>query len=583
MPTIRKHTSCTMLLLGGALWFGIVGCGGGAPAGDQLFPGDPNPSDVTSVGELPPSEIPNPARFFGASDPVLSGPGRGEKTGLDTFDHVVVLMFENRAFDNVLGYLYPGGTSTSGKPFNGVAGKDLSNPIPADAMDASLGVVPLSRASTLDAPIIDPSEPYQSVNVALFNTFNPPSNQFVKTESDFVAPYNLPDGGAFYPPPMTGFVRMFIWALQAHGTAAPSYDQYSSIMRAFPPSQLPAISQLGQAFGVCDNYFTGVPSQTITNRSFFHAAQSSGFVVNAPISNWTGATTPTPVAGNTAPTIFDSLTAAGRTWTIYYHEEDVISLTRLLHQPSLGKYPFEAPHFKTLKAYYDDVEAGTLPDYSFVEPRLFFNDNSYHPLDGPTAAKRGEILLNDVYQALRQSNSPEGSNFQNTLLMVTFDEGGTCYDHVAPPAAVPPFPNKPGQYGYTFDRLGQRIPTIFVSAYIDAASVMSTQYDSTSMLATLEKKFGMASLTARDAAATDLSGIFTRTTPRPRAEWPRLRVRKLTAEESRTNDSQPLNELQQDIVLMVYTVTTHQQQDALPPGVSNVGEALAYIAAHPPQ
>jgi phospholipase C len=467
-------------------------------------------------------------------------------------------------------------TSALQQSINGVAGKNLSNPIPSYAVDAHLGVVPVSPATSLQTPLIDPGEEYGSMNVALFNQFNPATNQNVTSEADYAAPYNLPDGGAFFPPPMTGWVRMFNWTLVAAGYKAPTYEQYSTIMQCFPPNQLPAINLLARSFGVCDNYFCGVPSQTIPNRSFFHAAQSSGTVVNAPFSNWTGS--PTTGAGNTAPTIFDSLHAAGRTWTIYYDENDVISLTRLLHYPVLSKYPFAAPYFKTMQGFHADAAGGNLPDYAFIEPRLFFDDNSYHPLDGAIAAKRGEILLDDVYQSIRQSNSPAGSNFQNTLLMVTFDEGGTCYDHVPPPAATPPFPNKPGQFGFEFDRLGQRIVSILVSAYIDAG-VINTQHDSTSMLATLEQKFNLKALTARDAAATSFAGVFNRTTPRPRSEWPRLRVRQLSAVEEQSNAALPLNELQVALVGMVYALKTGGS--GLPPGVNDVGTAVAYLRANP--
>ena len=542
-----------------------------------MFAGYPNLPDLMAAGVQPRSEIQNAGGIFALPDPVYAGPTPPPKSGLDTFDHVVVIMFENRSFDNVLGYL-PDANATSWlqQSINGVAGKSLSNPIPSYAVDAGFGFVPVSPANSLQTPLVDPGEEYGSINVALFNQFNPPANKNVTAEGDFAAPYNLPDGGAYFPPPLNGWVSMYIWTLVAAGYAAPSYAQYSTIMKCFPPNQLPAINLLARSFGVCDNYFCGVPSQTIPNRSFFHAAQSSGTLINAPLSNWSGSAT--PGTGNVAPTIFDSLTAADRTWTIYYHETDVISLTRLLHHPTLSKYPFAAPYFKTMQAFHADTAAGTLPDYAFVEPRLFFDDNSYHPLDGATAAKRGEILLNDVYQSIRQSNSPSGSNFQNTLLMVTFDEGGTCYDHVPPPAAVPPFPNNPGQFGFGFDRLGQRIASILVSAYIDP-SVISSQHDSTSMLATLEQKFNLPPLTARDAAAASFAGVFNRTTPRPRSEWPRLRVREMTAAEQQSNAVLPLNALQIALVELVYSRKTGKT--GLPPGVIDVGTAVAYLRANP--
>ena len=575
------------------------GCSGGSSTPPpEMFVGYPNLPDLMPADAQIRSEFPN---VFTLPDPVYLGPPRplDLKKPLDAFDHVVVIMFENRSFDNVLGYL-PAATATSPlqQSINGVAGKNLSNPIPPYAVDAQRHIVPVTTATSLQSPLIDPGEEYGSINVALFNQFNPHSNQSATSEANYAAPYNLPDDGAYAPPPMNGWVTMYIWTLEAANYPAPTYEQYSTIMQCFPPNQLPAINLLARSFGLCDNYFCGVPSQTITNRSFFHAAQASGTLINAPLSNWTGGSPPPPVTvpptysnpdGNTAPTIFDSLTKAGRSWTVYYDDTDVVSLTYLLHYPVLKTYGFIAPHFKTMQQFHAETAAGALPDYSFIEPRLFFNDNSYHPLDGAMAAKRGEVLLNDVYQSIRQSNTPPTlatpavSNFQNTLLMVTFDEGGTCYDHVPPPAAIPPFPNKPGQFNFGFDRLGQRITTILVSAYIDAY-VIKTQHDSTSMLATLEQKFNLSPLTGRDAAATTFAGAFNRTTPRPRPEWPRLQVRQLTAAEAQPNDLLPLNELQIALVLAVYSICYPNNPlppGELPPGVVNVGTAVVYLQEHP--
>ena len=50
-----------------------------------------------------------------------------------------------------------------------------------------------------------------------------------------------------------------------------------------------------------------------------------------------------------------------------------------------------------------------------------------------------------MYDAIRRSASRQGNNFQNTLLVITFDEHGGCYDHVAPPPAVLPDSNRPGR------------------------------------------------------------------------------------------------------------------------------------------
>ena len=76
-------------------------------------------------------------KVAGAAAVVGSGPttaaAQGISKGLDAFDHVVVLMLENRSFDNLLGHLYAAGEAPRGQTFEGVAGKELSNPIPPRA------------------------------------------------------------------------------------------------------------------------------------------------------------------------------------------------------------------------------------------------------------------------------------------------------------------------------------------------------------------------------------------------------------------------------------------------------------------
>src|SRR5205823_3285636 len=90
--------------------------------------------------------------------------------GLDRFDYVVVLMLENRSFDNMLGYLYPPAQVPRGQAFEGVAGKQLSNPIPHDAHSAERGVVPVSPGTVMDNPNPDPGEEYPHVNTQLYGT-----------------------------------------------------------------------------------------------------------------------------------------------------------------------------------------------------------------------------------------------------------------------------------------------------------------------------------------------------------------------------------------------------------------------------
>jgi phospholipase C len=83
------------------------------------------------------------------------------------------------------------------------------------------------------------------------------------------------------------------------------------------------------------------------------------------------------------------------------------------------------------------------------------------PFDAPSSLLGGEALLATIYDAIRTSSSSAGSNYLNTLLMVAFDEAGGTYDHVPPPPAPPPHAGpRPGQMGFMFNRLGQRLPAI---------------------------------------------------------------------------------------------------------------------------
>src|SRR6266567_4226415 len=112
--------------------------------------------------------------------------------GLDAkrhMDHVVVVMFENRSFDNLLGYLYEPGEVAS---FEGVGGRDLSNPIPDYAPGCERGVFSVHPAENMDTPNPDPGEEYQHVNTQLFGTVAPPENRF-KLADVMQAPFNAPD------------------------------------------------------------------------------------------------------------------------------------------------------------------------------------------------------------------------------------------------------------------------------------------------------------------------------------------------------------------------------------------------------
>ncbi|MEV8133816.1 alkaline phosphatase family protein [Microbacterium aurantiacum] len=107
--------------------------------------------------------------------------------------------------------------------------------------------------------------------------------------------------------------------------------------------------------------------------------------------------------------------------------------------------------------------------------------------------RAGEKLVADIYDAVRTSATPGGSNAMNTLLLITFDEHGGTYDHVPPPAAIPPVADaEPGEMGFTFDRLGCRVPAIAVSAYTRAGTIVHDEMHHGAVIATLSACMGCA-------------------------------------------------------------------------------------------
>ena len=490
-PEQRKATSRRDFLkaagLGAAV--GVAGGGvGGAFAGAAV---------ASNVNGTPPSPHPTFAPL-----PERSVPG---------FDHVVVLMYENRSFDNMLGHLYSRDEKKKAE-FDGLPQGDYSNPGP-DGAEIHTHVYTGPTDVIMQSPQPDPGEPYPHVNTQLFGVVNPP--------------FNAPGKNAVAR--NKGFVTDYIINFKEVRELDPGPDEYAVIMGGFEPDMLPVMSTLAREFGVYDAWFAGVPSQTFCNRSFFHASTSHGFVTNVEgggYSKWLGAPD--------ASTIFNRLSDAGHSWRVYYDESQLISLTGMLSAPALER--FWLSNFRTMEQFYRDADEGKLPDYAFIEPRMIFNHNDMHPPFGDlrqgkyknapyydsalSDVRAGDALLSDVYTAIRSSTSTTGSNAINTALVITFDEHGGTYDHVAPPKATPPTDGEPGEMGFTFDRLGCRVPAIIVSAYTKAGTVIHDEMHHGSIIATLNQRHGLRPLTRRDANATTIYNAINLTKPRQPDSWP---------------------------------------------------------------
>jgi phospholipase C len=156
------------------------------------------------------------------------------------------------------------------------------------------------------------------------------------------------------------------------------------------------------------------------------------------------------------------------------------------------------------------------PQFTFIEPDYgdFLGDytggTSQHPLDSVTG---GERLIKEVYEIVR--NSPL---WENSMLIVTWDEHGGFYDHVIPPAAPPPgdaiITADASRFGFDFATYGVRVPAVVISPLVEKNIIDHRLYDHTSVLATTRELFGGSPFTARDANAKSLLPLLSRTEPR---------------------------------------------------------------------
>ena len=321
---------------------------------------------------------------------------------------------------------------------------------------------------------------------------------------------------------MDGFVADYISAFTAEMGRQPTYDEYAQIMTGYTPEQVPVLSGLARGFATFDHWFCEVPSQTFTNRSFFHAGSASGFVVNS------FPTDAFPVH-NTAETLFQRLEANGLTWRVYCDNASVVPFTGMIHASQLLD---RFANFHTLDQFLEDAETGRSADLLVHRAEPAARPQRHAPLvqrdvpglafDTPSSLLGGEAFLAQIYDAIRASASPDGSNAYNTLLMVNFDEHGGTYDHVPPPPAPPPDPGAPrGQMDFAFDRSGIRIPAIAISPWIPERTVVNDEFRNTSVLRTMRERWSLgAPFSAREAIAAPLGQVISLDTPRPPEEWP---------------------------------------------------------------
>lgn len=224
---------------------------------------------------------------------------------------------------------------------------------------------------------------------------------------------------------------------------------------------LPFHARMARRFTTFDRYHCSVLAATQPNRRYLHSAQSGGYKNNyIPIAE----------LGHQWETIWDRLRAANVPCRTYSPD-----------LPSVGFWgPRMLPLFNPIDRYFEDCAAGTLPAVSYIDPPFLpWWQADDHPLCDPIAGQR---FLRDVFTAFTRS-----PNWERGLFVLTYDEWGGFFDHVAPPV-LPDLLASPNDID-NFGQAGFRVPTILASPYAKPGFVDHRTYDHTSIMRFIEWRF----------------------------------------------------------------------------------------------
>jgi phospholipase C len=452
---------------------------------------------------------------------------------LPQIKHIVVLMMENHSYDNYLGMLHGRG---EGFPLGPDNEPEVSN------TGASGEVI---RAFHLPATQQIRGVPSQSWAAA--------HQQWGEGKND-------------------GFVTSAQAALaDAADKAAHAdigVDPVAAGMGYWSEDDLPFYYGLARTFPLADHWFSSCLGPTFPNRRFLIAGTAHGLIDDSPYD-----LLDYPPAG----TIFDMLTRYEISWVNYHpvaadetrtkryarHKrkmakrrlgralpganasvEKDLKFTADIFPLGIGRY---MQHIRSMDQFFADAANGMLPAFSIVDP-----DFDFYSEENPQDIQKGESYAAEVIKRVMH-----GKGWPHTLLIWVYDENGGYYDHVPPPAAIPPddvegrsvignatplekllqpvFPHltrikrHQTEGPQKYDRYGFRVPAVIVSPYARPGYVCSEVLDHTSVLKLVEEKWNLPPLTARDAAAgtplsaLDLTGtpafLTPPSLPEPRLKW----------------------------------------------------------------
>ena len=433
-------------------------------------------------------------------------------------NHIIFLAQENRSLDHYLGYLrqYWKNNKFSDQSFDG-----LPQFNPTSGISPLYGPPPTNPGcDPAYPPPADCTEDSSSPNVTSYHLITQcienPSPSWNESHQD----WNLTEPISTTPL-LNGYV--YTGAHDARNNNPPFYDTNGiRVMGYYEDVDLNYYYYMASQFAISDRWFSPVMSRTQPNRDYLIAATSQGYVY--PIGTDSGDQNLL-----SATPIFEELQNAGISWKIYVNPADsacssnptpqcLLTLSYIQNFQWGQTVPQNYPNnLVPIQQYFTDLQNGTLPQVAMIEPAYSAgldehgSDSDQYPVDIQLGAQYVESLIN----ALMTSSSWKDSAF-----ILTYDEAGGIYDHVAPQAAVSPDGIKPvdlepgdictGNTGPNCDFIytGYRVPLIVISPYAKKHYVNHNVADYTAILKLIETRFNVAALTKRDAAQINMTQFF---------------------------------------------------------------------------
>jgi phospholipase C len=451
--------------------------------------------------------------------------------GIASINHVVILVQENRSFDNYLGELRQY-WAQNGYPDQSFDGLPQFNPTTGAA--PLYGPPPTNPGCNPDNPApgacdFDTSTSVTSFHLATVCTENT-SPSWDEAHNDWNPNDNdgkqenlsnaLNNNGALN----NGFVYTAAYDARALGM----YDSAGArAMGYYDGDDLNFLYYMASNFATSDRFFNPAMSRTNINREYLMAATSGGYAY----PNGTDAAD-TPQLK--AETIFQDLQNAGITWKIYENTDGLgcgsgptYDSKCLIEHSYISNFTFEETiestypqNVQPISQYFTDLQNGTLPQVAWIEPASDAGLDEHgtdSDSDAPTNVQAGEAWVESLITPLMNSSS-----WSSSVLFWTYDEAGGLYDHVAPQPMPSPDGIKPvdllsgdickdntaGTGTCDFTWTGYRIPLVVVSPFAKKNYVDHTVADSTAILKFMETRWNLPPLTKRDAAQIDMTEFF---------------------------------------------------------------------------